>query len=225
MPWPRPVGSRCAMPRELLILGTGGNSIDILETALAINKAGAEEPFQPIGFLDDAPSMQGRLVQGHSVLGPLAEAGRRPDAALVNGIGNPSNYRDKAQIIAKASDDIRRFVTLLHPSASVSPSANLSPGTVILQNVTVANQVDVGSHVIILPNTVLSHGVTIGAYTSVAGGATICGEVQIGSACYIGAGVSIRERLKIGEGSLIGMGSVVIRDVAENAVVYGNPAT
>lgn len=213
------------MVHDLLILGTGGNSIDILETVVAINALGAAGSFRPIGFLDDAASMRGQVVNGLPVLGSLLDAKHYADAALVNGIGSVNNFRDKPEIIAKAANDDRRFVTLVHPSASVSPSAELSAGTVVLQNATIANQVTIGGQVIVLPNTVLSHGVTIGAYTCIAGGVVVCGEVLVGRGCYIGAGTVIRERLTMGDGCLIGMGSVVVDDVAAQTTVYGNPAS
>lgn len=59
---------------------------------------------------------------------------------------------------------------------------------------------------------------------------TICtnvktgGFVKIGENSFIGIGTQIKNRINIGENTVIGMGSVVIRDVENDATVYGNPA-
>jgi acetyltransferase-like isoleucine patch superfamily enzyme len=46
----------------------------------------------------------------------------------------------------------------------------------------------------------------------------------IGENAKIGGNVTLGPRIKIGRNALIGFGSVVTRDVPDNAVVYGNPA-
>ena len=48
--------------------------------------------------------------------------------------------------------------------------------------------------------------------------------VHIGRNCWLGAGVIVLPGITIGDNSVIGAGSVVTKDVAENSVVYGNPA-
>ncbi|GFD96229.1 transacetylase [Tenacibaculum mesophilum] len=48
--------------------------------------------------------------------------------------------------------------------------------------------------------------------------------VIIGNDVWIGARATILKGVTIGNGAVIGAGSVVTKDVAENAVVVGNPA-
>jgi maltose O-acetyltransferase len=48
--------------------------------------------------------------------------------------------------------------------------------------------------------------------------------VHIGSDVWIGGGAIILPGVTVGDGALIGAGSVVTRDVAEGAIVIGNPA-
>lgn len=49
-------------------------------------------------------------------------------------------------------------------------------------------------------------------------------EISIGEGCWIGAKVTVLAGVKVGNGVVIGAGSVVTKDVEENAVVVGNPA-
>ena len=46
----------------------------------------------------------------------------------------------------------------------------------------------------------------------------------IGENAKIGGNVTLGPRIKIGRNTLVGFGSVVTKDVPENAVVHGNPA-
>lgn len=48
--------------------------------------------------------------------------------------------------------------------------------------------------------------------------------IFIGDNCYIGTGATILGPIKIGNNVTIGAGSVVVKDVPDNAIVAGNPA-
>ena len=210
--------------REILILGTGGNCVDILDTIGEINAARRGTQYACVGFLDDAEDQRGKVIHGVEVLGPLAAAARFPKAWFINGIGSPSTFWRKEAILAKASVPRERFATLVHPTACASKLAELGRGVVLLQHVTVGVRARVGDHVIILPNSVISHDASVGDYGCVAGGVCVSGGVTVGRSCYLGTNSSIRNDVRIGEGSLIGMGSVVLEDVPANSVVVGNPA-
>jgi acetyltransferase-like isoleucine patch superfamily enzyme len=49
-------------------------------------------------------------------------------------------------------------------------------------------------------------------------------EIEIGHDVWIGEGVRVLPGVKIGNGAIIGAGAVVTKNVAEFAVVVGNPA-
>jgi sugar O-acyltransferase (sialic acid O-acetyltransferase NeuD family) len=211
-------------PTRVLILGTGGNSIDILDTLQDVNALAAHPVYECRGFLDDNAALWGTRIHGVPVLGPLASAPEQPECALVNGIGAPSNFWQKEAILAKTGAPLERFLTLLHPSASVSRTATLGRGVVVFQHVVITSNVKIGHHVILLPNTVISHDDVIGDYTCIAGGVCVSGQVTIGRSCYLGTNSSVIGNVAIGDRCLIGMGSCVLRSLPPNSVVVGNPA-
>jgi sugar O-acyltransferase (sialic acid O-acetyltransferase NeuD family) len=212
------------LPKDVIILGTGGNCIDILDTIDAINGARAEIVYTCKGFLDDDENKWGLEFHGVKVLGSLSNAQNYDNCYFVNGIGSPTNFWRKQVIIRKTFQPIERFETIVHPTASVSRLSTIGRGVVLLQHVTITSNVRIGDHVIVLPNTVISHDDVIGDYTCIAGGVCISGGVEIGTSCYIGTNASVIGNITIGDYCLVGMGSVVLHDVSENTVVAGNPA-
>ena len=212
------------MPEPIIILGTGGNCIDILDAIQEINARAPQPLFTCLGFLDDQASLWGTQVQGLPVLGGLNAAARYPDSRFVNGIGSTRTYAKKLEIIASTGLPPERFAAIIHPSASVSRMAAVGRGVVILQQVTVASNARLGDHVMVLPNSVISHDDRIGEGSILAGGVCVSGGVEIGACCYLGSNSSVREHCKIGDRSLVGMGSVVLKDIEADSVVVGNPA-
>ena len=212
------------MTKEIVILGSNGNCVDIFETIECINSHSGRKVYECRGFLDDNPSIQGQTLCGVTVLGSLAKAGTMGDCFFVNGIGSPANYIHKDAIIARTEIPLERFATLVHPSATVSKTAQIGRGTVVFGNVSITSNVRIGNHVVILPNSVISHNVVIDDYTCITGGVCISGGARVGRQCYLGTNISIIGNITIGDFCLIGMGSVVLEAVAENSVVVGNPA-
>lgn len=212
------------MSKKVIILGTGGTCIDILDALNDINDFRHDSVYECVGFLDDDERTWGRQHLHVQVLGPLQSAGHYPGCFFVNGIGSPSNFWKKRDIISRTGVPIDRFETLIHPTAAVSQTSRLGHGVVLFQHVTVTSNARIGNHVIVLPNTVISHDAVIGDYTCIAGGACISGAVEIGLSCYVGSNCAIDSNVKIGDHCLVGMGAVVLHDIAENSVVVGNPA-
>jgi sugar O-acyltransferase (sialic acid O-acetyltransferase NeuD family) len=210
-------------PKRIVILGSCGTSLDILDALRDINAAAGCEKFRCIGLLDDNPSLKGSTRNGVEILGPMSLAGTL-DCLVINGIGSARTFIHKQDITARTGCPPERFATLVHPTASVSTSAVLGPGTVVLQNAVVCSNARVGAHVVVLPCAVISHDDIVGDYTCIATGACLSGGVQVGQSCYLGCRSAIRENVRIGQRCLVGMGSVVIRDVEDNSVVVGNPA-
>lgn len=209
--------------KKIIILGVGGNSIDILDTINEINSHGGYQ-YECIGFLDDHHFNLDKIFYGVKVLGPLKTAKNFSSAHFINGIASPNTFWNKESIIAKTNLSADKFITIVHPNTAVSKMATLGFGTVVFQNVSIAPNVKIGNHVMILPNTVISHDVAIGDYTSITGGVCISGGVTIGKSCYLGTNCSIIGDIIIGDYSLIGMGGVVLESVPKESIYVGNPA-
>jgi sugar O-acyltransferase (sialic acid O-acetyltransferase NeuD family) len=210
-------------PRKIVILGAGGNSLDVLDAMLETNARLAAPAFEVIGFLDDDPRAGGRDLHGYEVLGPLDAARRFEDCRFVFTVGSPRHFWRRESILERLGLPEHRFASVVHPSACVSRFAALGPGCVLLQHATVAAGARLGAHVMVLPGSTISHDGAIGDFTLIAGGVCVSGGVAVGRSSYLGANASIIGNVEIGERCLIGMGSVILEDVPSNSVYAGNP--
>jgi UDP-3-O-[3-hydroxymyristoyl] glucosamine N-acyltransferase len=70
----------------------------------------------------------------------------------------------------------------------------------------------------------IAHNVHVGKKAMVIACAEVSGSVRIGERAWVGPNASILEGVKIGDDAFIGLAAVVLRDVAPNVTVVGNPA-
>jgi acetyltransferase EpsM len=116
------------------------------------------------------------------------------------------------------------FVTLVHPSSVVLPSAHLGEGTVASTGVLIGSNSRIGRHVFLNRGSRVGHHTRIGDFVTIQPGANIAGSTTIGDQTYIGMGAIIVERLTIGRGVTVAAGAVVKNDIPDRALVAGSPA-
>lgn len=70
----------------------------------------------------------------------------------------------------------------------------------------------------------IGHNSHIGEGSMVTVGAIVCGGAVLEPYSYLAPNVTVKEKVTIGHGGFAGIGAVVLRDVADGAVVAGVPA-
>jgi sugar O-acyltransferase (sialic acid O-acetyltransferase NeuD family) len=118
------------------------------------------------------------------------------------------------------------FAVVRHPSAHVSRTATLGPGTTLSVGTIVGAHTTLGQHVIVHRGTMIAHHTTVGDYVTFGPGANVAGAVTIGDRTWIGMGAIITDYRTIGTGAIVGAGAgaVVVEDVPDHTQVVGNPA-
>ena len=207
-----------ARTRDLLILGSGVHSLEMVEIVERVNQAAQATGRQPtwnlLGFL--APSQQhvGEIRNGCRVLGTLRDLKRFPRAALIH-----DNEWPQAQPIPR-----ERLVNLIDPSCFISRTARLGAGCVIYPNCYIGLNARLGDDIFMLSGCIVNHDDRVEDRTVFASQVTLAGSVHVESGCYLGQSSTVRQFIRIDRGSMIGMGAVVIADVPANSVMVGNPA-
>lgn len=117
-----------------------------------------------------------------------------------------------------------RYHTLVHPTAYVSPLAQLGQGVFVGANSVIGPGARLGDHVFVNRGVTIGHDTCIGSFSRIQPGANLGGLSRIGSGVTIAIGATLLERLVIGDGAFIGAGAVATEDVPEKVLVIGIPA-
>lgn len=208
-------------PERVVGLGAGGHARVLLEALRA------QGGIAVIGLLDADPRLVGGRLDGTPILGDdrlLARLCRRGVTGFFVGLGGTADNRPRQRLFALARRHGLRPMSVLHPSAVISPSARLGCGAVVLATAVVNAAARLGDHVLVGSGAIIEHDVRVGAHAHVATGARVCGAARVGAGAHVGAGAVVREGVRIGRAAVVGAGAVVIRDVAAGARVAGVPA-
>ncbi|MBQ2796338.1 MAG: acetyltransferase [Tidjanibacter sp.] len=167
----------------------------------------------PIDFIvDDNPQVLSLL--GYEV--------RRNSGQYNEGIVAIGSCEIRKKIVSSIKVD--KYQTAIHPSAIISPRAQIGEGSVVMHGAIIQSCAAVGNHCIINTGSSVDHDCQIGDFAHIAPHATLCGNVQVDEGGWVGAGATIIPGVKIGKWAVVGAGAVVIRDVPDRAVVAGVPA-
>ncbi|QOR65488.1 acetyltransferase [Cytobacillus suaedae] len=116
------------------------------------------------------------------------------------------------------------FITVIHPSSSVSPSAKIGRGTVVMPKTIINADSVIGNHCIINSGAIVEHDCIVEDFVHLCPNSTITGTVKVAEGCMLGSGATIIPNKIIGEWTTIGAGSTVIDHLPANTVAVGSPA-
>jgi acetyltransferase EpsM len=204
---------------DLIVIGGGEHARVVIEAAQSNPRV-----WRVVGFVDPEPCEETRQRMGVPRLGGDDALRAYPDAASILGFGSVVDTTARIGALERLAPLVAHWATVVHRDATISPTAALDEGTVIMARAVVQSGAKVGCHAIINTAVVIEHDVWLGEHVQVASGAVIGGGTRVARAAYIGLGASVRDHIRIGEGAVIAMGATVIRDVAAGVVVMGAPA-
>ena len=213
--------------RPVIVIGSGGHARVVADALLAAGTT-------VLGFTDADPARHGLSLLGLPVLGgDDALQAHRPDAVhLANGLGGvgsvdasgPGQGRLRQRVQQGLAAQGWLFVGVRHPSAVLSPFAELAGGVQLLAGSIVQPGARLGEGCIVNTSAVVEHDVHLSAWCHVAPRALLCGDVRVGTGSHIGAGAVLRQGVRLGANTLVGAGAVVVRSFDGSVVLAGVPA-
>jgi len=196
---------------ELYIFGAGGHGKVVAEAAIAAG-------WRIAGFVDRAPN-------GPVLDLPVIEEGlfleRSGETNVALGVGANGIRMQLLETLLGLGMSVR---SIIHPAATLSPSAQIGTGTVVMAGVVINADARIGQGAIINTGAIIEHDNRIGDGTHVSPGAALAGNVTVGREVHIGIGASVIQGVVIGDQSIVGAGAAVIRDVPPGVTVVGVPA-
>jgi sugar O-acyltransferase (sialic acid O-acetyltransferase NeuD family) len=198
---------------KIAVLGGSGHARSVAETAQASG-------FDVVAFVIIEPGEEKGLDRPAV---PSLEMLNLEDVGLAIGVG--INFQREAvykKVIA--TYPTVTFPVIAHPSAWISSSAKLSPGSVIFAHASVAAKSEVGLCGLLNIGSSLDHDSTLGAFASLGPGARTGGNVTIGNRSLIGINAGILQGRQVGADSVVGGHSLVNRNIGDLTVAFGIPA-
>lgn len=195
---------------RIIIVGAGGQGAivaDIVRNA--------------VGFVDDDPNLAGTIVLDLPVLGPIASLSRIEHDAVVVAVGDNRLRRALAERLCAAGEQL---ATVIHPSASVAPSATIGAGSMISAGAVLLPRAVIGRGVILNTKASADHDSVVGDFAHVAPGATVGANVHLGEETLVGISASVISGMTVGARSVIGAGAVVVCDLPDDVTALGVPA-
>ncbi len=164
----------------MIILGAGdyGRTIEDL--------ASQSEEYNDIKFLDDN-------AEGFNIIGKIQEKALfiGDDSVFYPAIGN-NEFRCK--LIYELLSAGGKIVSVIHPTAYVSPTVKIGVGVAVLPNSSVGTNVILGDGCIVNMNAVVDHDTVLETGVHIAPGAVVKGNNRIAAYNKIESGVVVERR-------------------------------
>lgn len=203
--------------KEYYIFGAGGAGKAVAAILLEIRN---ESLF--CGFFDDDKELSDKIIFDKPIFTDYKNIIEKGTNHLFIAVGsNPIR-----KTIYEKINAINPYVfneTLIHPKAIINSRVSLDKACIVYPGVIFDPDVVVGVNVMINKGTSVGHDVIIGSHSVISPNCSVGGNVQIGENTFIGMNCCIKQGLTVGKNVTIGMGSVILKDVPDNAIVVGNP--
>jgi sugar O-acyltransferase (sialic acid O-acetyltransferase NeuD family) len=174
------------------------------------------------GFLDDDPAkLDSSGKMGVKILGDTSTYAIGENDRFIVSLGDPRLRRAIAERLARRG---ARFISIVHPTANVAPTARVGHGCVIGPFASVGSYAHLEDHVLVNLYAAAGHDARIGAFCVFSPFSVANGGSRLDDGIFLGTHSAIMPNVRVRAGSKVSAGAIVYRDVPEQSLATGNPA-
>ena len=202
--------------KRLLIIGAGGHGKVVADCAAATGR------WTEIRFLDDRYP-ETKQVSDWAVIG-RTDAWKEHSADEWDLLVALGDNRLRGELLDRLLEAGREAPVLVHPTAVISPRAELASGTVVFSRVVVNPDAVVGRGSILNTGCIVEHDCRLGEFVHISPGACLAGGASVEDRAWIGIGAVLKQEIRVGQDAVVGAGAAVVVDVPSGRTVVGVPA-
>ena len=204
--------------QKLVVIGGGEFARVVIETAELTG-------WQVLGFVDSNANEETVQRTGKPHLGDDSTLlSFADDARFILGVGCIKVSDAREAIVHRLSLPRDRWASIVHPRASVSGSAQLAPGSIVLAGAVVATGASIGAHTIINLGAKIDHDCRVGDFVHLCPQVALGGCAIVENGAFIGMGAIVRDHTRVAEKTIVGLGTVVNKPFPARSVLVGVPA-
>lgn len=186
------------MSKHVIVIGAGGHGRSMAEAILLLGRD------ELVGFVDDRADANTK-VWSYPILGrkdSLQTLRTQADAVVV-AIGNNA-VREKLH--ARVREAGFELLSVIHPTAFVSPTATLGAGCAVMAGAVVGTEAQLGEGVIVNCGATVDHHCRVGAFGHLGVNACMAGGSVLGHGAWMRAGSALGYGVQVGDGAVLAPG-------------------
>ena len=212
--------------QSLVLVGSGGGMQELLWQIMEYNKRNsADRAWNVLGYVDTEPAPKGINAGGGVCLYLGNDEFLLNAASTVNVAICVGSAQLREKLVTKYKQNLNiKYPNLILSDVKMCDNVQLGEGCIISMDCVLSTEVCLGNFVFLNMGVTLCHQGKVGDFTTLSPYAKMAGNVTIGRRCDIGMGTMVIQGKTIGDDVVTGAGSVVVTDIVSNCTAVGVPA-
>lgn len=203
--------------KEIIVIGAGGHAAEIDEYLLHKQLDLEPNKLKILGFIDDNSDNYKNYKFSAPFLGAIKNHSVDKNLYYIIGIANLA-YRKP--IVTRFLNEGAQFLTFIHPTACVSPSAKIGIGVVIAPFVNVGPNVQIGDFTLINARASMGHDTTVGEHNFITPNVCFSGFTHIGDENLFGVNSATIPGISVGSRNKIAAGMILDKNVEDDSIIF-----
>jgi sugar O-acyltransferase (sialic acid O-acetyltransferase NeuD family) len=205
--------------QPIVVFGAGGFGREVAQLIEDLNRGSPR--FEIVGFVDDDPSMVGKVLNGYSVLSSQQALEAAPGLSVAVAVGDPVT---RMRIVERIRKYGVSFPNLVHPSVVIGREVRLGVGNIICAGSILTVNIRLGDFCQLNLKTTVGHDAVLDHFATSACGVDFAGYSHLGVGTYFGNHATVLQSVRVGPFTTVGAGAVVNRDLPPGVTAVGVPA-